>query len=324
MDRMRLRSLLLATLLLGLFAAPADAASRLTVRGAGFGHGVGMSQYGALGFAQHGAGYRDILAHYYTGTQIAKLSGPSEIRVLLQSTRTVRFTGAAKVIGERALDPAATYRAVSAGAGQVSLRSASTRRSRGISLRCGWRAPAARSSCSAAPGTACATAPTAASLEVRPGPSGLMAVNALDLESYVRGVVAGESPSTWPVEALKAQAVAARYVRACDAQAGPPVSITTRYPLAGLQRRRRRAPDDRRCGCRHRGGGRDLRGQAGRDVLLLHLRRAHGERRELVPGLDPAAVAAQREDPSTTSPAAPLGPLPRGRSAPSSASSGRW
>src|SRR5215210_1039798 len=37
-----------------LAAAPASAASRFTIRGAGFGHGVGMSQYGALGFAQHG------------------------------------------------------------------------------------------------------------------------------------------------------------------------------------------------------------------------------------------------------------------------------
>ena len=34
--------------------------------------------------------------------------------------------------------------------------------------------------------------------------SALMAVNALDLEDYVRGVVSGESPSGWPVEALKA------------------------------------------------------------------------------------------------------------------------
>jgi stage II sporulation protein D len=39
---------------------------------------------------------------------------------------------------------------------------------------------------------------------------GLVAVNALDLEDYVRGVVSGESPPAWPTEALKAQAVAAR------------------------------------------------------------------------------------------------------------------
>jgi len=37
-----------------------------------------------------------------------------------------------------------------------------------------------------------------------------MAVNALDLESYIRGVVPAEIPATWPAEALKAQALAAR------------------------------------------------------------------------------------------------------------------
>jgi stage II sporulation protein D len=47
-------------------------------------------------------------------------------------------------------------------------------------------------------------------IEVRPAGSGVNAINALNLEDYVRGVVSGESPSTWPAEALKAQAVAAR------------------------------------------------------------------------------------------------------------------
>ena len=49
-------------------AAPADAAKRFTIRGAGFGHGVGMSQYGAMGYASHGWDYKRILGHYYTDT----------------------------------------------------------------------------------------------------------------------------------------------------------------------------------------------------------------------------------------------------------------
>jgi stage II sporulation protein D len=47
-------------------------------------------------------------------------------------------------------------------------------------------------------------------LVLAPSGSGVAAVNVLDLESYVRGVVGGEVPSNWPTEALKAQAVAAR------------------------------------------------------------------------------------------------------------------
>jgi stage II sporulation protein D len=42
------------------------------VSGRGYGHGVGMSQYGAYGFAQNGSNYRDILAHYYTDTAIGR------------------------------------------------------------------------------------------------------------------------------------------------------------------------------------------------------------------------------------------------------------
>src|SRR3954465_3580086 len=47
-------------------------------------------------------------------------------------------------------------------------------------------------------------------LELRPSGNGINAINAIGLESYVRGVVSAESPSAWPAEALKAQAVAAR------------------------------------------------------------------------------------------------------------------
>ena len=39
----------------------------------GYGHGVGMSQYGALGMAQEGYGYKDILKYYYSGTEIKKM-----------------------------------------------------------------------------------------------------------------------------------------------------------------------------------------------------------------------------------------------------------
>ena len=48
------------------------------------------------------------------------------------------------------------------------------------------------------------------SLEVRTSSNGLDAINVVELEDYVRGVVAKESPASWPIEALKAQAVAAR------------------------------------------------------------------------------------------------------------------
>lgn len=43
---------------------------RVVVSTRGYGHGVGMSQYGAEAMAQHGADYKEILLHYYTGAEI--------------------------------------------------------------------------------------------------------------------------------------------------------------------------------------------------------------------------------------------------------------
>ena len=87
------------------------------IRGAGFGHGIGMSQYGAYGLALQGVGYQAILARYYTGTQLAQLSNDPEVRVLLQSgQRKYTFTGAAR-IGTQALDPAKTYNVIRGGSG---------------------------------------------------------------------------------------------------------------------------------------------------------------------------------------------------------------
>ncbi|MBP5165826.1 MAG: stage II sporulation protein D [Oscillospiraceae bacterium] len=50
----------------------------------GYGHGVGMSQYGAEVMAENGADHEEILAHYYTGTQLEKL-GADAARELSRS-----------------------------------------------------------------------------------------------------------------------------------------------------------------------------------------------------------------------------------------------
>ena len=46
------------------------AGRQLLVRGQGFGHGVGMSQWGAHGLAEQGADFRAILGHYYRGAEV--------------------------------------------------------------------------------------------------------------------------------------------------------------------------------------------------------------------------------------------------------------
>jgi stage II sporulation protein D len=112
---------LMATLLALLVCASMARASDLVIVGGGDGHGVGMSQQGALGYAQHGFSYQAILAHYYTGTGLGLAPANAQVRVMIRGR-----------------------------------------------------------------------------------------VQKVALESYVRGVVSAEVPSSWPLAALEAQAVASR------------------------------------------------------------------------------------------------------------------
>jgi SpoIID/LytB domain protein len=63
--------------------ATAGGTTTLVIDGAGYGHGVGMSQEGALGYAEHGYGYQAILAHYYAGTALGTAPPHSSVRVLI-------------------------------------------------------------------------------------------------------------------------------------------------------------------------------------------------------------------------------------------------
>ena len=181
------------------------------VKGAGFGHGVGMSQYGAYGYAKHGFGYRDILAHYYTGTTLGT-TGDQSVRVLLRDgARSVSFRGAGSACGT-GLKPGKGYIAKRKGSGVV-VRSKKGR----LIARCGAAMTAA-----GAPTVVVAGKGTyRGSLEVRASGSGLQAINVVELEDYVRGVISKESPASWPAEALRAQAVAARsYVLSTGTKGG--------------------------------------------------------------------------------------------------------
>jgi stage II sporulation protein D len=62
---------LIACLLLP--ASAAAAKSSFVIRGAGFGHGVGMCQMGAIGMASAGKRAAQILAHYYRGSHLHRL-----------------------------------------------------------------------------------------------------------------------------------------------------------------------------------------------------------------------------------------------------------
>src|SRR3954454_23207721 len=195
-------SALLAALLV--FAAPAAAKPKatFTIRGAGFGHGVGMSQYGALGYAEHGWEAASILRHYYTGTALGTTAPAAKVRVLLSTARKARITGARQA-GTRRLDPATTYTVKRHGVSQVDLFDGAKRVTT-------FTAPLQVAGAGGVT-TLGGHGAYRGVLEFTPGLfSGLSVIDSVSLDDYVQGVVPAESPAGWPLEALKAQAVAAR------------------------------------------------------------------------------------------------------------------
>jgi len=197
------RTALLTSLLVLACAPAAEAASRMVVRGAGFGHGIGMSQYGAYGFAQKGFSHERILQHYYRGTSLS--DAPSRpVRVLLQASDPfVRFRGATRGPGGRALDPRKTYRVTRSGA-RLRIRGVGT-------FSAPLRVTGARIRLLGGAINGVRNGLYRRGFEFRPGSAGgVTAVNRLPIDSYVQGVVAGEMPSAWDLAALRVQAVTAR------------------------------------------------------------------------------------------------------------------
>jgi stage II sporulation protein D len=189
-------------LVLALPAAGAEAKTIWKVKGGGFGHGVGLSQYGAYGQAKAKRGWRQIVSHYYRSTTISP-TATKTVRILLRPYQSrVKFSGASAACGVT-LSEGKTYSGARKG-NSVVLRSP-----KGTVLKnCGGLL-------SATGGKAVKMLGKGAyrgALHVRPSsvPGRVNAINALGVDPYVQGVVALESPSSWPMNALRAQAVVAR------------------------------------------------------------------------------------------------------------------
>jgi stage II sporulation protein D len=186
----------------GALAANARAQVSWVVHGHGFGHGVGLSAYGAYGYALHGKGYKFILGHYYPGTSLGTVSGAHVVRVLLETASgDVTFSEATGACGVK-LEPTRSYEAHRFG-GAVVLRTSGGKPLK----RCGGTLRAAGGAGLINIGGH----RYRGALEVVPaGASELNVVNALSLEAYVKGVIPNESPPSWPLAELKAQAIISR------------------------------------------------------------------------------------------------------------------
>jgi len=194
-------------------AAVAPAQAAVTFDGRGFGHGVGMSQYGAYGLAlRENRTYDSILRHYYTGTQLDEV-GSRRIRVLLKrsSSMTVcRVTRARDARGRvTQLSAAGSYRF--SPAGRASLRGRSDTGSRLPTMRAPVRLTGGSRTC--VRGTAengVADGQYRGAMRLHREGATVHAINDVHSRHYLYGVVPAEMPTSWPLEAVKAQAVAAR------------------------------------------------------------------------------------------------------------------
>jgi stage II sporulation protein D len=203
---------------------PVPAGRTFTLHGHGYGHGHGMSQYGAYGAARQGLGYRRIVDFYYPGTSWGTVTG--RVRVLVTGDTTTDLvvspadglelydagSGARYPLPDLAgvtrwrLDVSGTRtvvdyltsswhrfrpggRAALVGDGQL-------KASGPLTL---WTPSGSRSY----RGSLRAASPSAGSRDRD-------TVNVVPVDAYVQGVVQSEMPTSWPIEAVKTQAVAAR------------------------------------------------------------------------------------------------------------------
>jgi stage II sporulation protein D len=209
----------LASLAAAAGAAPAPAAARpvFVVTGGGWGHGVGMSQWGALGQARAGRTHAQILATYYSGTKLSS-TAPRTVRVLVVPSAKALTVGSEQPV--RARDAAGAV--VELPAGETALGpklevGADGRRKR-------LRSPVLLQAVGGGPLELEGTT-YRGQLRVTSDGTALQVVNVVGLEPYLQGVVPGEMPRGWPLEALKAQAVAARTYAIVSLVKGKPFDL---------------------------------------------------------------------------------------------------
>jgi stage II sporulation protein D len=195
------------------------------VKGRGWGHALGMGQWGALGMAKKGFDYEQILAHYYKGTELGHAPS-TRIRVLIAEGKKLTVSSAVDLSVQ---DAAGTVEELPAGSYAVGT---------GFKIKVDPAKPAValEQPVTFLPGTsALALGKTSyrGQIQVQLVGNRLQAVNVVGLDNYVRGVVTREMPKDWPLPALEAQAVAARSYALAVRQLGVVLYADTRGQVYG-------------------------------------------------------------------------------------------
>jgi SpoIID/LytB domain protein len=219
---------LLGSLLLTAPAAHADTAvppksGSFTIKGSGYGHGHGMSQYGAYGAAKKGLGWKQILAFYYPKTTLRSMPTGTTIKVWLTADNDnnlrVRPAAGLKIRdahgGSYTLPTGKAYtswRISRSGSGyKLAYRTTSgtwKTKATGLDTSTWWVSSSAKVLRLVLPNGS--TRDYRGSMALVKRGTGGRTVNKVLLEDYVRAVVPMEMPTSWLPDAVRAQSVAAR------------------------------------------------------------------------------------------------------------------
>ncbi|WP_019201329.1 SpoIID/LytB domain-containing protein, partial [Tsukamurella sp. 1534] len=199
------------------------AASDVTFTGQGNGHGRGMGQWGAFGYAKSGWKAEQIVARYYGGTQLSRADVNLPVRVQLtqQKVANVLAPAGAK-IGDERVDPGQAVRldgntaTITQGCDGAVVKSVPAKDATVDPVTPGAGRPVAENLKFCGNNTA-----YRGSVAVKDG----KVFNVVNIEDYLRGVVPVESKAEWAdqggAEALRAQSIAARsYALAESAKRG--------------------------------------------------------------------------------------------------------
>jgi stage II sporulation protein D len=209
-------------------SVPAD----FTFTGSGFGHGVGMSQYGAKRMAEVGRSNGEILAHYYSGTSVVTVDDNAPLRVnLANGAPSIEVRGEAVTTGGGALKITVGTTVIGASPGErllirsgeaIEVRRGTQTVGRGPSVIVEWDNAATLLNLSG-PGETLDSRGHRyrhGAVDVSLVAGTLSAVLQVPLHQlYLRGIA--EVPGDWPAASLQAQAIAARTYALRKFRAGP-------------------------------------------------------------------------------------------------------
>ena len=206
-------------------AAVSPRSSAITIVGAGWGHGKGMSQYGAYGAATKGLKYDEIIDFYYPGTKLDELPSGNIVRVWItaDTDNALHFRA---VSGQKIVDSTGKSLTLPYSSKYTKWRISRSGKNRVLYYR-NTSGKYVKYTTKLMPtrvwyvqnpktGTVKLAMPNGdtrtyrGKLSLRLSGSTAKTINLVSMESYLRGVVPAEMPASWSAEAVKAQSVAAR------------------------------------------------------------------------------------------------------------------